>query len=96
MKEDATRREDAWREVFNGLHFIVRAGMQWRFMPHDLPPWHTVCQRTQRWMKAGIFEQLAHDLRMLMRETEGRNPQASAAGCVRPEPGPRPGHRSRR
>jgi transposase len=79
MTEDAPQREHSLREVFNGLRYIVRTGMQWRFMPNDLPPWYTVYQQTQRWVKAGVFEQLVHDLRMLMREIAGRNPQPSAA-----------------
>jgi transposase len=79
MKEDAPQREHSLREVFNGLRYIVRTGMQWRFMPNDLPPWSAVYQQTQRWIDAGIFEDLVHDLRMLLREIEGRNPQPSAA-----------------
>lgn len=79
MKEDAPQRDYPLREVFNGLRYIVRTGMQWRFMPNDLPPWHTVYQQTQRWVKAGVFEDLVCDLRMLLREMAGHNPQPSAA-----------------
>ena len=53
--------------------------MQWRFMPNDLPPWHTVYQQTQRWVKAGVFEDMVRDLRMLLREIAGRHPQPRAA-----------------
>jgi transposase len=53
--------------------------VQWRFMPNDLPPWHTVYEQAQRWLKAGVFEQLVHDVRMLMREIDGRYPQPRAA-----------------
>ena len=38
MREDAPQREDALREVFNGLCWVVRTGAQWRMMPNDLPP----------------------------------------------------------
>jgi len=79
MKEDAPQRDYPLREVFNGLRYIVRTGMQWRFMPNDLPPWHTVYQQTQRWIKAGVFEDMVRDLRMLLRELAGRSPQPSAA-----------------
>jgi transposase len=79
MTEDAPQREHSLREAFNGLRFIVRTGMQWRFMPNDLPPWHTVYQQTQRWLKAGVFEDMVADLRSLMREIEGRGPQPRAA-----------------
>ena len=80
MREDAPQREHSLREVFNGLRYIVlRTGMQWRFMPNDLPPWHTVYQQAQRWLAAGVFETIVHDLRMLLRELAGRAPQPSAA-----------------
>ena len=79
MREDAPQREHSLREVFNGLRYIMRTGMQWRMMANDLPPWHTVYQQTQRWLKAGVFEDMVRDLRMLMREIEGRTPQPRAA-----------------
>ena len=79
MREDAPQREHSVREVFNGLRWIVRSGAEWRLMPHDLPPWHTVYQQIQRWLKAGVFEAIVHDLRMLLREIEGRPPQPRAA-----------------
>lgn len=79
MREDAPQRDYALREVFDGLRYIVRTGMQWRFMPNDLPPWHTVYQQTQRWMQAGVFEDLVHDLRRLLREIAERTPQPTAA-----------------
>ncbi len=43
MREDAPQREHSLRNVFNGLRHIVRAGVQWRFMPNGLPPWRAVC-----------------------------------------------------
>jgi hypothetical protein len=33
MDESAPQRRHELREVFNGLRYIVRTGMQWRFMP---------------------------------------------------------------
>jgi transposase len=79
MKEDAPQREHSLREVFNGLRYIVRTGAQWRMMPNDLPPWHTVYQQAQRWLDAGVFEAMVGDLRMLMREINERAPQPRAA-----------------
>jgi transposase len=79
MREDAPQRDYSLRELFNGLRYIVRTGVQWRYMAHDMPPWHTIYQQTQRWLKAGVFEAMVHDLRMLMREIDGRNPHPSAA-----------------
>src|SRR5215204_758751 len=72
VREDAPQREYDLREVFNGLRWIVRTGSAWRYMPHDLPPWETIYQQTQRWLKAGVFEEIVHDLRVLLRLSEGR------------------------
>jgi transposase len=47
-------------------------------MLHDLPPWADVYQQTQRWMKAGVFEAMVHNLRELLRLLSGRNEQPSA------------------
>lgn len=79
MKEDAPQRVYSLREVFNGLRWIIRAGAPWRFLPTDLPPWEMVYQQSQRWVKAGVFEAMVHDLRALLRLAEGRGEQPTAA-----------------
>jgi transposase len=79
MTEDAPQRDYPLREVFNGLRYVVRGGISWRMIPNDLPPWAAVYQQTQRWLKAGAFEAMVHDLRAILRLAEGRNEQPSAA-----------------
>jgi transposase len=79
MTEDAPQRTHSLREVFNGLRWIVRAGAPWRMMPNDLPPWEMIYQQSQRWLRAGVFESLVHDLRELLRVAAGRNALPSAA-----------------
>ena len=79
MTEDAPQRKYPLREVFNGLRYIVKTGGQWRWMPHDLPPWPMVYQQTQRWLAAGSFDAILHDLRVVLRLAEGRRPEPTAA-----------------
>jgi transposase len=79
MREDAPQRDYSLREVYNGLRWIIRTGAQWRMMPNDLPPWYTVYQQGQRWLKAGVFEAMVHDLRVLLRLAQGRQAQPTAA-----------------
>ena len=74
MKEEAPQREYSLCEVFNGMRWIVRAGAPWRFtlkvrsaLPTDLPPWYTVYQQSQRWIRA------------LLRLAKGRKETPSAA-----------------
>jgi len=79
MKEDAPQRDYPLRDLFNGLRWIVRAGSPWRIIPNDMPPWHAVHQQTLRWIKAGCFEAMAHDLRAILRLALERAEQPSAA-----------------
>ena len=79
MKEDAPQREYPLRELFNALRWFVRAGCPWRMIPHDLAPWHAIHQQTMRWIKAGCFEAMAHDLRAILRLLVDRNEQPTAA-----------------
>lgn len=75
MREDSPQRDYSLREVFNGLSWIIRTGAQWRMMPNDLPPWATVYEQAQHWIKAGVFEAMVHDLLLLLRLAEGRSEQ---------------------
>jgi transposase len=77
-RENSEQRDYSLRAVFNGLRYIVRTGCQWRYMPHDLPPWEVVYQQSQRWIRAQCFETMVEDLRMLLREFAGRKPQPTA------------------
>ena len=98
MTEAAPQREYPMRELLNALRYVVRYGIAWRAMPNDLPPWSAVYQQTQRWLAAGCFETLAHDLRAVLRLAAGRNEEPSAAiidsRTLRstPESGPRAGY----
>ncbi|MGN6033121.1 MAG: IS5 family transposase [Thermomicrobiales bacterium] len=78
MREDAPQRRHPLRELFNGLRSIARTGLQWRYMPHDLPPWHAVYDQTRRWIEADVFAAIVADLRTLIRLGEGRTPHPTA------------------
>jgi len=78
MKEDAPQREYPLRELFDARRWFVRAGCPWRMLPNDLPPWTAVEQQAKRWMRAGCFEAMAHDLRMIIRVLQQKAEQPSA------------------
>lgn len=78
MREDAPQREHSLREVYNALRYLVRAGCPWRFLPNDLPPFSVVFQQAQRWIKAGVFEAMAHDLRAILRLAVERSADPAA------------------
>lgn len=79
VHEDAPQREHDLREVFNGLRWVVRTGSAWRYIPHGLPPWEAVYQQARRWLDTGIFEDMVHDLRTLLRPSKDRGKQPTAA-----------------
>jgi transposase len=75
---DSPQRTYDLRTVFNAIRWLVRTGASWRMMPNDLPPWPAVYQQWQRWVRAGCFEALVHDLRVLVRAHAGRHAQPTA------------------
>ncbi len=75
---DAEQRQHDLREGFNALRWLMRAGAPWRLLPNDFPPWAAVYQQTQRWIAAGSFAAIVHDLRALLRLAQGRAAAPSA------------------
>ena len=61
----------ASRELVNAILYFVRAGMAWRLLPHDLPPWPTVYYYLRRWQREGVWERIHHTLVMADRERVG-------------------------
>jgi putative transposase len=73
------RRRVNLREIMNGLNYLGRTGCQWRMMPHDLPPWQTVYDYFSQWRDDGTWERINREMRIEIRELEGRNGEPSAA-----------------
>ena len=78
LREDAHQRRHDLRQVFNALRWVVRTGAHWRYLPNDFPPWPAVYQQARRWLAAGSFEAMAHDLRALIRIAAGRGVDPTA------------------
>jgi transposase len=79
LPQTAAQRRHDLREVFNAVRYMVRTGAPWRWLPTNFPPWEAVYQQTRRWIAAGCFEAIVHDLRLLVRAAAGRRPQPSVA-----------------
>jgi putative transposase len=67
------------REILNGIFYVVRGGIAWRAIPHDLPPYGIVYHYFRQWRLDGIWSHLNDVLRGDLRVLEGRNRQPSAA-----------------
>ena len=67
------------REVLNAIFYILRGGISWRMLPHDLPPWKTVYHYFRAWRIEGVWEDISEVLRERVRVQQGRDPTPSAA-----------------
>ncbi len=96
MRLDAPQRRYDLREVYNALRWLVHTGAPWRYLPGDLPPWEAVYQQVRRWLYAGCFEIMAHDLRATLRWAEGRAdaPTAAIFDSATRQSTPESGHRA--
>ncbi len=82
LPPDTTRghpRTTDLREVVNGILYVLRGGVPWRLMPHDLPPWGTVWWYFRKWRDDGTWERVESALRARVREAAGREATPSAA-----------------
>src|SRR6187397_643413 len=75
----APQRRYPLRALFNGVRYVAKTGVQWEYLPSDFPPYHAVYQQARRWMRAGVFEHMAADVRKLLRMLQDR---ASAPSAV--------------
>lgn len=65
------------REIVNAMLYQKRTGCQWRFLPHDFPPWSSVKHYYYQWRGDGTFERILDTLRARARVQAGRNEEPS-------------------
>ena len=65
------------REIVNAILYQKRTGCQWRYLPHDFPPWQSVAKYYYRWRGEGLFERINDELRKRVRVAEGREESPS-------------------
>jgi len=69
----------SYREILNGIFYIVRAGCAWELMPHDLPPWLTCYHYFRLFSQNGLLPKIHDTLREQVRTAAGRETTPSAA-----------------
>jgi transposase len=77
-KGGAARKYDD-RLVLNAIFFVLRSGCQWRMIPRDLLPWDAAYRWYRAWAADGTWDRIHDRLRALVRISEGRDPNPSAA-----------------
>jgi len=72
-------RKTDLREVLNALVYLVRAGCQWRMIPHEFPPWKTCYNYFRAWIEDGGWDEIVYLLRLEVRSDVGRKEQPRVA-----------------
>ena len=73
------KRVHLYREILNGIFYLLRSGCSWRMLPHDFPHWKTVYHYFRLWRIDGLWERINAALRTELRIAYGREPEPSAA-----------------
>ena len=66
------------REIVNAIFYVLRGGIPWRMLPHDLPPWKTVYHYFRAWRMDGVWEEMNEALVERVRVSVGRETTPSA------------------
>jgi putative transposase len=72
-------REHSFRELLNGVFYVVKTGCQWRNLPKDFAPWGTTYHYFRLWKHNGLLEKIHTHLREHLRLVAGHKSQPSAA-----------------
>ncbi|MFG2732674.1 transposase [Streptomyces canus] len=69
-------------EIVNAILCQARAGCQWRYLPHDLPPKSAVYYSFARWRDDGTAETIHDLLRWQARENRAHDAARQVAGAA--------------
>lgn len=72
------REKHPRRRIVEAILYLARTGCQWRYLPHDFPPWETVYWYFTRWHDDGTVEKIHNALRVKAREADGRRAEPTA------------------
>ena len=72
-------RENSFRDIINGIFYVLRTGCTWEMMPHDLPSQATCYHYFRLWRDDGTWQKCHDTLREKVRKKLDREPSPSAA-----------------
>jgi putative transposase len=72
-------QKHGWRQILNGIFYLLQSGCSWRMLPRELPPWKTVYHYFRLWQRDGTWERLNRLLRERVRLLFGKKRQPSAS-----------------
>ncbi|MFD1140013.1 IS5 family transposase [Larkinella insperata] len=71
------KRKQSIRAIINGILYVVKGGISWRMMPHDLPDWRLVYYYFRQWASQGLVQQIHDQLVIKVRLQTGREASPS-------------------
>lgn len=71
-------RSIEFRLVVNGILYITKTGVPWRYMPKEYPKWGTIYDYFRGWRKDGRWKRIHDTLRAALRVKKGRHKHATA------------------
>lgn len=72
-------RKHGYREIVNGIFYIVKNAVTWRDLPADFPPWTSVYRCFRDWSFSGLWQTINDALVADVRFAAGRTPSPSLA-----------------
>jgi putative transposase len=63
------------QQVVNAILYVVRTGVQWRYLPQDFPPWKTVYDHYSKWNKRGTWDNALKAITELARKKTVAKPR---------------------
>jgi len=70
-------RKYCWREIINGIFYMVKNGCVWRAIPKDLPPWCTLYGYFRQLQNTKLWEALNRVVREQVRQNADKEATAS-------------------
>ena len=67
------------RRILDAILYVVKCGLPWRYLPTNFPPWKTVYHVFRQWTLNHLWAALNDALRTLVRKTQGKRSQPTAA-----------------
>jgi putative transposase len=72
-------RQYEWRDIINGMCYVLRTGCQWRYVPGDYGPWQVIYRGYRKLGGLTFWQRLNEWLSVEVRLEEEREAQPSAA-----------------
>lgn len=72
-------RSHDWRDLLNGIFYLLRTGCQWRYLPECFPPWQSVYRYFRKLGDTSFWQQLNATLAVEVRLKAGKKATPSAA-----------------